>query len=118
MHLLMETAIGESQHYDILSIEELEELKKEIFLLSSRIDATKRKLVLENKIRDAAQSFNRLDSPSSRDNVREGFGRSPKGHRRSILGSRGSTSDLLNKNDDELVASTRNARSWPKSYGD
>ncbi|KAL8716898.1 MAG: hypothetical protein Q9225_005809 [Loekoesia sp. 1 TL-2023] len=99
--------MGESQHYDILSIEELEELKKELALLSSRIDATKRKLVLENKIRDAAQSFNRLDSASSRDNVREGFGRSPKGHRRSILGSRGSMSDMLNKNDDELVASTR-----------
>lgn len=107
MHLLMETAMGESQYYDILSIEELEELKRELALLSSRIDATKRKLVLENKIRDAAHSFNRLDSPSNKDNVREGFGRSPKGHRRSILGSRGSISDLLVKNDDELAASTR-----------
>ncbi|KAL8936091.1 MAG: hypothetical protein Q9216_005115 [Gyalolechia sp. 2 TL-2023] len=107
MHLLMETAMGESQYYDILSIEELEELKRELALLSSRIDATKRKLVLENKIRDAAHSFNRLDSPSSRDSVREGFGRSPKGHRRSILGSRGSSNDLLNKNDDELAASNR-----------
>ncbi|KAL8998875.1 MAG: hypothetical protein Q9188_006014 [Gyalolechia gomerana] len=107
MHLLMETAMGESQYYDILSIEELEELKRELNLLSSRIDAIKRKLVLENKIRDAAHSFNRLDSPSNRDSVRDGFGRSPKGHRRSILGSRGSLSDLLNKNDDELAASTR-----------
>ncbi|KAI4129150.1 MAG: hypothetical protein LQ338_002385 [Usnochroma carphineum] len=107
MHLLMETAMGESQHYDILSIEELEELKKELALLSSRIDATKRKLVLENKIRDAAQSFNRLDTPGSRDSVREGFGRSPKAHRRSILGSRGSMSDMLNKDVDEFAASNR-----------
>ncbi|KAI4267514.1 MAG: hypothetical protein L6R38_008227 [Xanthoria sp. 2 TBL-2021] len=107
MHLLMETAMGESQNYDILSIEELENLKKELELLSSRIDATKRKLVLENKIRDAAQSFNRLDSPSNRDSVRDGFGRSPKGHRRSVLGSRGSMSDLLNPSGDELAASTK-----------
>ncbi|KAL8900281.1 MAG: hypothetical protein Q9192_001153 [Flavoplaca navasiana] len=107
MHLLMETAMGESQNYDILSIEELDKLKKELELLASRIDATKRKLVLENKIRDAAQSFNRLDSPSNRDSVRDGFGRSPKGHRRSILGSRGSMNDLLNPKGDELATSTK-----------
>ncbi|KAL8777756.1 MAG: hypothetical protein Q9213_007722 [Squamulea squamosa] len=107
MHLLMETAMGESQDYDILSIEELDKLKKELSLLSSRIDATKRKLVLENKIRDAAQSFNRLDSPGNRDSVRDGLGRSPKGHRRSILGSRGSMNDLMNTNSDELASSTR-----------
>ena len=99
--------MGESQHYDILSIEGMEKLKKELDLVSSRIDATKRKLVLENKIRDAAQSFNRLDSPNNRDSVRDGFGRSSKGHRRSILGSRGSMSDLLNPNGDELAASTK-----------
>ncbi|KAL8765275.1 MAG: hypothetical protein Q9209_007597 [Squamulea sp. 1 TL-2023] len=107
MHLLMETAMGESQNYDILSIEELDKLKKELNLLSSRIDATKRKLVLENKIRDAAQSFNRLDTPGNRDSVRDGLGRSPKGHRRSILGSRGSMNDLINTNGDELASSTK-----------
>ncbi|KAL8703081.1 MAG: hypothetical protein Q9201_003718 [Fulgogasparrea decipioides] len=107
MHLLMETAMGESQQYVILSIEAVDELKRELALLSSRIDATKRKLVLENKIRDAAQSFNRLDPPGNRDSFREGFGRSPKGHRRSILGSRGSISDMLNKGNDELAASTK-----------
>lgn len=99
--------MGESQHYEILSIEELEQMKRELALLSSRIDATKRKLVLENKIHDAAQSFSRLDTPGNRDSLREGFGRSPKGHRRSILGSRGSISDLLNKGDDELTSSTK-----------
>lgn len=99
--------MGESQHYDVLSIEELEDLKKELALLASRIDSTKRKLVLENKIRDAAQSFNRLGTTDNRDSVRETFGRSPKGHRRSILGSRGSMSDMLHKDGDELTASTR-----------
>ncbi|KAL8926329.1 MAG: hypothetical protein Q9172_001838 [Xanthocarpia lactea] len=107
LHLLMETAMGQSQDYDILSIEELETLRKELDLLSSRIDATKRKLVLENKILDAAQSFNRLESPSNRDSVRDGFGRSPKGHRRSILGSRASMSELLTPNGDELTTSTK-----------
>ncbi|KAL8917118.1 MAG: hypothetical protein Q9208_008157 [Pyrenodesmia sp. 3 TL-2023] len=99
--------MGESRNYEILSIEELDDLKKELALFSSRIDATKRKLVLENKIRDAAQSFNRLDLPNNRDSYREGFGRSPKGHRRSVLGSRGSMSDMLNKDVDELAASTK-----------
>lgn len=99
--------MGESQHYEILSIEGLEDLKKELALLWSRIDGTKRKLVLENKIRDAAQSFNRLDTPGNRDSVRDGFGRSPKGHRRSLLGSRGSMSDMLNKDFDELTVSTK-----------
>ncbi|KAL8729406.1 MAG: hypothetical protein Q9181_005016 [Wetmoreana brouardii] len=107
MHLLMETAMGESQQYEILSIEAVDELRRELALLSSRIDATKRKLILENKIRDAAQSFSRLDSPGNHDSYREGFGRSPKGHRRSILGSRGSISDMLNKGDNELAASAK-----------
>ncbi|KAI4184829.1 MAG: hypothetical protein LQ346_006032 [Caloplaca aetnensis] len=107
MHLLMETAMGESRNYEILSIEELDDLKKELTLISSRIDATKRKLVLENKIRDATQSFNRLDTLGNRDSYRDGFGRSPKGHRRSVLGSRGSMSDMLNKDIDELAASTK-----------
>ena len=99
--------MSESQQYEVLSIEEVEELRKEIAILTSQIDGTKRKLVMEDKIRDAAQSFNRLDSPANRDNARDAFGRSPKGHRRSILGSRGSLNDMLNKNDDELAASTR-----------
>ncbi|KAL9038589.1 MAG: hypothetical protein Q9214_005216 [Letrouitia sp. 1 TL-2023] len=101
----METALGESQHFEVLSIEELDEIKKEIALVSSRIDATKRKLVIETKLRDAHQSINRLDSPSSREMTRDGFMKSQKGHRRSIMGSRGSMSELLGKHDDELSAS-------------
>ncbi|KAL9607878.1 MAG: hypothetical protein Q9167_007256 [Letrouitia subvulpina] len=107
MHLLMETALGESQHFEVLSIEELDEIKKEIALVSSRIDATKRKLVIETKLRDAHQSINRLDSPSNREITRDGFIKSQKGHRRSIMGSRGSMSELLGKHDDELSASGR-----------
>ena len=88
-------------------MEEVEEVKKEIALLSSRIDATKRKLVLESKLRDAAQSITRLESPSGRESFRDGFGKSPKGHRRSIMGSKGSMNELLGKHDEELSASSR-----------
>ncbi len=54
MHLLMETAIGDSQSYDVLSFEEVDELKREYNFLDHRIEGTKRKLILETKLRDAA----------------------------------------------------------------
>jgi len=107
MHLLMETAIGDSQQYGVMSFEEADELKKEIAVLPTRIYATKRKLAIENKIRDASTSLNRLYSPNSRDSIADGSGKPlPKRHRRSITG-RSSGSDVLNKTDDELAASTK-----------
>ncbi len=108
MHLLMETAMGDSQQYEVLSFEEIDDLKKELSLLDTRIDATKRKLVLESKLRDAAQSLNRLYSPNaSRESTANGTKDSPKRHRRSIMGSRGGSVDLLNKTDDEMASSAR-----------
>ena len=108
MHLLMETAMGDSQQYEVLSFEEIDDLKKELSLLETRIDATKRKLVLESKLRDAAQSLNRLYTPNgSRESTGNGTKDSPKRHRRSILGSRGGSVDLLNKTDDELASSAK-----------
>lgn len=65
MHLLVETALGDSQNYEVLSFEELEELKREEQLLSTRIEATRYKLLLETKIRDAARSMNKLYASSS-----------------------------------------------------
>ena len=62
----METAVGDSQDYKILAYEEVEEIKREHALLINRIDSTKRKLALETKLRDAAQSLNRLKRPTSR----------------------------------------------------
>lgn len=107
MHLLMETAMGDSQQYEVLSFEEIDELKKQLVLLSNRIDTTKRKLVLESKLRDAALSLNRLHSTNGRDSIIGEPGTFPKRHRRSIMGSRGSNTDLLSKTDDELATSTR-----------
>ena len=104
MHLLMEAAIGDSQQFQIVSQEETDAIKKEILILTTQIDGTKRKLVLETKLRDAAQSLNRLhEAPEST----EGSPKPVKRHRRSVIGSRGSLSDMLNKTDDELAVSAR-----------
>ena len=69
MHLLMEHALGESQAYEVFSVEEVEDLKKELSVLSSRLDATRRKLANETKIRDAARSINKLNTPSGNDEL-------------------------------------------------
>lgn len=111
MHLLMETAIGDSKGYGVLSYEELEELKQERTMLLSRIEATRRKLALESKLRDAAQSLNRLYSTNGRRESSESnldkSPASPKKHRRSFLGSRNSNADTISRTDDEFAASTR-----------
>ncbi|KAM5442049.1 hypothetical protein MferCBS31731_002878 [Microsporum ferrugineum] len=60
MHLLAETAIGDSLHFEVLSFEEVEDLKRELSLLLSRIESGKRKLALELKLQEAALSLNRL----------------------------------------------------------
>ena len=104
MHLLMEAAIGDSQQFQIVSQEETDAIKKEMSILTTQIDGTKRKLVLETKLRDAAQSLNRLhEAPESID----GSPKPVKRHRRSVIGSRGSLTDMLNKTDDELAVSAR-----------
>ncbi|KAL9101438.1 MAG: hypothetical protein Q9163_003310 [Psora crenata] len=72
MHLLTETAIGDSQQYEVCSVEEVDQLKKELPMLSKRIDATQRKLAIENKLRDGVTSLNRLNGPSEVE--REGIG--------------------------------------------
>lgn len=59
-HLLVETALGDCQQYDVLSFEELEGFKKEDTLLRNRIDGLRRRLALETKVRDAAKSLVRL----------------------------------------------------------
>ncbi|KAF2178216.1 hypothetical protein K469DRAFT_675829 [Zopfia rhizophila CBS 207.26] len=96
MHLLVETAIGDSQYFEILSVEEVEALKQEQKALSSRVLTVRTKLVSESKIRDAALSLTRLTSKKG------------KGHRKGI-GSRGSNAvkDPSTKSEDELNASNQ-----------
>ncbi|KAJ6084072.1 hypothetical protein N7486_010872 [Penicillium sp. IBT 16267x] len=107
MYLLTETAMGDSTNYEILSFEEVEDLKKERSLLSSRIEGTKRKLTLETKLRDAAQSIGRLYGPPSPRSSGE-YGANGKSHRRSrsIFGRSG-TAQVLDKSDSELAMSQR-----------
>jgi Up-regulated During Septation len=105
MHLLVETAIIDSQEYEVLSFEEVDELKKEYTILSNRIEASKRKLALESKVRDAALSLSRLYSKKG--GRSEGSESGAHRHRRSFLSGRGSGSELVNKTDEELVASNR-----------
>ncbi|CBF81596.1 hypothetical protein AN5595.2 [Aspergillus nidulans FGSC A4] len=67
MYLLTETAMGDSVNYEILSVEEVEGLKKELRVLSNRMNAAKRKLALELKLRDAAMSLSRLHHKEEHD---------------------------------------------------
>ena len=111
MHLLMETAMVDSKEFEVLSFEEVEELKREQAPLQNRIETTRRKLALEKKLRDAAQSLSRLYSPKGTREVEEPMGdglhRSPRKARKSLLGNRSSSDNVLHRTDDEFTASNR-----------
>jgi hypothetical protein len=100
----METAMGDSQHFDVLSPEEIDSLKKELSNASSRIDSTKRKLILETKLRDATQSINRLYPSTGREGSLDSS-TSQKGHLN--FGSKGSVFELAGRSDDESREGTR-----------
>lgn len=109
MHLLTETALSDSTQFEVLSFEEVERLKKELSFLTNRIDATKRKLALETKLREAAVSLSKLyDKRASRDSgdYSSGSGGSPRSHRRgpSFFGHGSATH---NHSDSEVAMSTR-----------
>lgn len=94
--------MGDSQYYEVLSPEDIDVVKKKLSTISSRIDATKRKLVLEAKLRDATQSINRLNVSSSHDDGAESSPTTSKGNRG--LSSR---NDSQSRTEDELESSTR-----------
>jgi predicted nucleic acid-binding Zn-ribbon protein len=103
MHLLAETAISDSRDFEVLSFDEVEQLKKERTYLKAKIETTRRRLALESKVRDAAQSLNRLYS--TRESP-DGQG-SPKKPRRSLLGSKRGENDALHRADGEYSASLK-----------
>lgn len=96
MHLLVETAMIDSQNFDILSVEEVDALKQEQKGLDGRLSTVRKRLESETKIRDAARSLTRLGS------------REEKTHRRG-LSSRSSppVKDPSSRALDELDASNR-----------
>jgi DNA repair exonuclease SbcCD ATPase subunit len=63
MEELMGEALGESKAYKVLPPQEVDRLKKEVADVSTRIEATQRKLTLETKVRDASGSMGRLQRP-------------------------------------------------------
>lgn len=67
MHLLLETALGDSMPYSVLPFDEVEDLKRALAAAVGRTDGLRRKLAMEMKVQEAAQSLGRLGSnPSSR----------------------------------------------------
>ncbi|KAK7980949.1 hypothetical protein PG989_013406 [Apiospora arundinis] len=91
VHLLTETAILDSKQYEILSQEEVDDLKKQCQLLNQRIDQTRSSLAIQSKYRDAAVSMARLYSPNH-----------PK--RKSLLGNRASGGDAAREAEAEREA--------------
>ncbi|KAK7553585.1 Up-regulated during septation-domain-containing protein [Phyllosticta citricarpa] len=109
VHLLVETAVGDSMGYDVLSIDEMEALKKERASLASRMEAVGQKLALESKVRDAAQSLNRLYSSKRR---RGSSGSFEKLHSRNMSKASQTSNgqvnpDSLSKSESELAASAK-----------
>lgn len=96
MHLLVETAMIDSSNFDILSVEEVEAMKREQKGLDARLYNVRKKLESETKIRDAARSLARLTSKKE------------KGHQRG-LSSRGNNAvrDNLARSEEELNASSK-----------
>ncbi|KAI2617451.1 Up-regulated during septation-domain-containing protein [Hypoxylon sp. NC1633] len=81
VHLLTETALIDSKEYEILSQEEVDDLKKQCQILNQRIEQTRANLAIQTKYRDAAISMSKLYSPTG-----------VEGKRKSLLGHRHSGS--------------------------
>jgi hypothetical protein len=96
MHLLVETALGDSQFFQTLSVEEVEALKQEQRTLDARLGILRPKLEAETKIRDAARSLNRLSSRKSKGHTRGLSNRSINGFQETPA-----------KSEEELIASNQ-----------
>ena len=66
IHLLVETALWDSKEYEILSQEEVDELKKQCQSLSQRIEQTRQTLAIQSKMRDAAIAMAKLNKPTDK----------------------------------------------------
>ncbi|KAF9514747.1 hypothetical protein BS47DRAFT_1294739 [Hydnum rufescens UP504] len=63
MMLLTSQAVLDSREFEILSAEEVDELKKEHALLQKRISTLSKRITVESKIRDATSSLSKLSDP-------------------------------------------------------
>ncbi|KAG0652679.1 hypothetical protein D0Z07_0719 [Hyphodiscus hymeniophilus] len=99
VHLLVETALGDSKEYEILSQEEVDDLKRQVQAFSQRIEQTRQNLAIQSKYRDAAKSMSKLYSPTHGSHGSDGK------QRRSILGRKNTNS--MQEADAERMASER-----------
>ncbi|OAA59441.1 involucrin repeat protein [Cordyceps fumosorosea ARSEF 2679] len=67
IHLLTETALADSNKYEILPQEEVDNLKKQSQLMMQRIESTRANLAIQAKYRDAALSMAKLSPDGSQD---------------------------------------------------
>lgn len=102
IHLLVETALGDSKEYEILSQEEVDDLKKQCQVLTQRIEQTRQNLAIQSKYRDAAISMAKLYSPSDKKDGQDG-----RRDRRSIFGHNRNSSDSVKEADQERIASEK-----------
>ncbi|OLL25157.1 hypothetical protein NEOLI_002980 [Neolecta irregularis DAH-3] len=68
-NLLIQKALVDSKEYEILSLEEIDDLKNEYQILHTRTEALRRKLDIESKVRDAAVSLAKLHVKSKRNSA-------------------------------------------------
>lgn len=66
IHLLTETALSDSKKWEVLSQEEVDELKKQIQSLTVRIQQARANLAIQTKYRDAAIAMTRLYNSAKR----------------------------------------------------
>lgn len=84
VHLLVETALGDSKEFEILSQDEVDDLKKQVQTLTQRIEQTRQNLAIQSKYRDAAISMSKLYSSNEKKRSFDATGRvkSILGHNR------------------------------------
>lgn len=105
IHLLVETALGDSKEFEILSQEEVDDLKKQCQNLTQRIEQTRQSLAIQSKYRDAAISMGKLYT--SADKKKSVDGQDGKKERRSIFGHNRAGSDQIREAEQERIASER-----------
>ena len=104
IHLLVETALGDSKEYEILSQEEVDDLKKQCQYHTQRIEQTRQNLAIQSKYRDAAMSMGKLYGTMEKNKEAT----SPDGKKkRSLLGHNRNTSDQVREAEMERRASER-----------
>lgn len=66
IHLLTETALTDSKQYEILSQEDVDNLKKQVQVMNQRVESTRSNLAIQAKYRDAALSMAKLGNSDPR----------------------------------------------------